>query len=150
MNIVIQHYNINEGLSQILKKVKEWLPSIELIVLFQHPNPSEKSIVRNFLIKGIMECLEMCFMEIVVSIHFVYNWHSKKDCWDVNELKTIIMRNCNINLLGCLTFSNDRSITIEETSLVNHPLQGVVDCRGWARMKIGKEQTFCVTKRSIF
>ncbi len=44
-NVIIQHYNINEGLSHILKKIRERLPSIELIVLFQHPNPSANSIV---------------------------------------------------------------------------------------------------------
>ena len=66
---------MNEGLSHIYSN----LPTVELIVLFQHPNPSEKRIVCNVLIKGIMECLEMCFMEIVASVHFVYDWHPNKN-----------------------------------------------------------------------
>jgi hypothetical protein len=44
-NVIIQHYNINKGLSHILKKIRERLPSIELILLFQHSNPSANSIV---------------------------------------------------------------------------------------------------------
>ncbi len=38
--------------------------SVKLIVLFQHPNPSEKGIVWDVLIRSIIDCLEMCFMEI--------------------------------------------------------------------------------------
>jgi hypothetical protein len=91
-------------LSHILKKIREMLPSIELIVLFQHPNPSANSIVRNNLITGIMECMEMCFMEIVSSVHLVCDWHSKRNCWDMNELKSIIMQKGDINLLLCLVF----------------------------------------------
>jgi hypothetical protein len=94
-----------------------------------------------------MECLEMCIMEIVASVHFVYSWHPNKISWNVNELKTLIMDNSNIKLLECLDFSNNnRSITIQDSSLVDHPLQGVVECRGWARMKWGDEHTFGVTK----
>jgi hypothetical protein len=93
-----------------------------------------------------MECLEMCYMEKVASVHFVYNWHTNKNCWNVNEFRTLIMDNSNIKLLGCLNISDYRSITIQDSSLVNHPLQGVVECRGWAQMKRGDEQTFGVTK----
>jgi hypothetical protein len=139
---------MNEGLSPIFSKIREKLSCIEFIVLFQHTNPSEKRLICNILIKGIMECLEMCVMEIVAGVCFVYDWHSKKNCWNVNELKTLIMDYKNINLLGCLSFLEDRSITIQNTSLVNHPLQGVVERWGWARMKRGNEQTFCVTKAS--
>jgi hypothetical protein len=85
-------------------------------------------------------------MRIVGSVHFVYNWHPNKNCWNVNELKTIIMDNSNIKLLGCLNFSDNRSITIQDSSLVDHPLQGVVEQQGWAQMKRGDEQTFCVTQ----
>ncbi len=122
------------------------MTTVELIVLFQYPNASEKRIVCNVLIKGIMECLEMCFMEIVVSVHFVYNWHPNQNCWNVNEFKTLIMDSRNIKLLGCLNISNDRSITIQDSSLVDHPLQGVVECHGWAQMKRGDEQAFGMTK----
>ncbi len=85
-------------------------------------------------------------MEIVMSIHFVYNWHPNKNCWNVNKLKTHIMDNSNIKLLGCLTISDDRSISIQDSSLVNHSLQGVVECHRWAQVKRGDEQTFGVTK----
>jgi hypothetical protein len=74
-----------------------------------------------------MECLEMCFMEIVASVHVVYDWHPNKNCLNVNELKTLIMDNSNINLLGYLNISNDRNITIQDSLLVNHPLQRVVE-----------------------
>jgi hypothetical protein len=94
-----------------------------------------------------MECMEMCFIEIVSSVHFVYDWHSNRNCWDINELKSIIMQKGDINLLLCLSFSNDRSITIQETTLVDHPTQGLVKHRGWAQMKLGDERTFCVKKR---
>jgi hypothetical protein len=127
-NVILQHYNMNEGLSHILTQIREKLPTVELIVLFQHPNPSEKRIFWDVLITGIMECLEMCFMTIVESFHFVYDWHLNKNSWNVNELKTIIMDNSNIKLLECLNFSGNRSITIQDSSLVNHPLQGVVEC----------------------
>jgi hypothetical protein len=112
---------MNEGLSHILTQIQEKMPTVELIVLFQHPNPIEKRIFCNVLIKGIMECLEMCIMEIVGSVHFVYNWHPNKNSWKVNELKTLIMDNSNIKLLECLNFSDDRSITIQDSSLVNYP-----------------------------
>ncbi len=108
-NVILQRYNMNEGLIHILTQICEKLSTLELIVLFQHPNLSEKRIVCDVLIKGIMECLKMCFMEIVASVHFVYNWHPRKNCWNVNELKTLILDNSNIKLLRCLTFSNDRS-----------------------------------------
>ncbi len=109
-NVIIQHYNKNEGLSPILSKIREKLPCVELIVLFQHPKPSEKRLICNVLIKVIMECLEICVMEIVAGVQFVYDWHSKKNCWNVNELKTLILDYGNINLLGCLSFLEDRSI----------------------------------------
>jgi hypothetical protein len=54
-----------------------------------------------------MECLEMCFMEIVASVHFVYDWHLNKKCWNINEVKTLIMDNSNIKLLGCLNILKD-------------------------------------------
>jgi hypothetical protein len=117
-NVILQHYNMNEGLSHILTQIQEKLHTVELIVLFQHQNPSEKRIVCNVLIKGIMEC---CFMEIVASVHFVYDWHPKKNCWNVNELKTLIMDNSNNKLLGCPNFSDDKSITIQDSSLDDHP-----------------------------
>jgi hypothetical protein len=145
-NIILQHYNMNEGLLHILTQIQEKLPIIELTVLFQHPNPSEKRIVCNVLITGIMECLQMCFMTIVGSVHFVYDWHPNKNCWNVNELKTIIIDNSNIKLLGCLDFSDNISITIQDSSLVDRPLQGDMESQGWAQMKRGDEQTFCVTK----
>ena len=85
-------------------------------------------------------------MKIVASVHFVFDWHPNKNCWNINELKTLIMDNSNPNILGYLNISNDRSITIQDSSLVNHPLQGVVECRGWAQMKRGDEQTFGVSK----
>jgi hypothetical protein len=44
-NIILQHYNMNKGLSTILTQIQEKLTTVELIVLFQHPNPSEKRIV---------------------------------------------------------------------------------------------------------
>jgi hypothetical protein len=91
---------MNDGLSHILTQIREKLPTVELIVLFQHLSPSEKKIVCNVLIKGIMEYLEMCFMKIVGSVHFGYNWHPNKNCWNVNELKTIIMDNSNIKYWG--------------------------------------------------
>jgi hypothetical protein len=94
---------MNEGLSHRLTQIQEKMSIIELTVLFQHPNPSEKKIVCNILKADIMECLEMCFMTIVGSVHFVYDWHPNKNHWNVNELKTIIMDNSNIKLLGCLT-----------------------------------------------
>jgi hypothetical protein len=77
-NVILQHYNMNEGLSHILTQIQEKLPTVELIVLFQHPNPSEKRIVCDVLIKGIMECLEMCVMKIVASVHFVNDWHPRR------------------------------------------------------------------------
>jgi hypothetical protein len=40
-----------------------------------------------------MDCLEMCFKEIVASVHFVYDWHPNTNCWNINELKTLIMDN---------------------------------------------------------
>jgi hypothetical protein len=90
----------------------------------------------------------MCFIEIVSSVHFVYDWHSNRNCWDINELKSIIMQKGDINLLLYLSFSNDRSITIREPTLVDHPTQGLVKHRGgWAQMKLGDERTFCVKKR---
>jgi hypothetical protein len=145
-NIILQQYNMIEGLSHILTQIQDKLTTVELLVLFQHTNPSEKRIVCDVSIKGIMECLEMCFMEIVASVHFVYDWHPNKNCWKVNELKTLIMDNSNIKLLGCMNFSRNRSITIHDSSLVDHPLQGVVERHGWAQMKRGDEQTFGVTK----
>ncbi len=129
-NVILHHYNMNEGLSHILTQIKEKMPTIELIVLFQHPNSSEKRIVHDVLIKGIIECLEMCIMEIVASVHFVYDWQPNKNSWNDNELKTLIMDNSNIKLLECLNFFNNRSITVQDSSLFDHPLQGVVECRG--------------------
>jgi hypothetical protein len=82
----------------------------------------------------------------MASVHFVYDLHPKKNCWNANELKSLIMDNSINKLLGCLNFSNNRSITIQESSLVDHPLQGVVECCRWAQMKRGDEQTFGVTK----
>ena len=76
-------------------------------------------------------------MEILASIHFVYNWHPNKNSWNINELKTLIMDNSNPNILGYLNISNDRSITIQDSSLVDHPLQGEVERRGWSQMKRG-------------
>jgi hypothetical protein len=64
-----------------------------------------------------MECLGMCFMEIVASVHFVYAWHPNKNCWNINELKTLIMVNSNPNILGYLNISDNKSITIQDSSL---------------------------------
>jgi hypothetical protein len=137
---------MNEGLSKIVTQIQEKLTTVELIVLFQHPNPSEKRIVQDVLIRGIMDCLEMCFMEIVASVHFVYYWQPDKNCWNIHELKTLIMDNSNPNILGYLKISEDRSITIQDSSLVGHSLQGEVERRGWSQMKRGDEQTSGVTK----
>ena len=93
-----------------------------------------------------MDCLKMCFMEIVASVHFVYDWHPNTNCWNIIELKTLIMDNSNPNILGYLNISDNRSITIQDSSLVNHPLQGVKECCGWLQMKRGDEQTFGVTR----
>ena len=93
-----------------------------------------------------MDCLEMCFMETVASVHFVYDWHPNKNCWNINELNALILDSSNPNILGYLNISNDRSDTIQDSSLVDHPLQGVEERCGWSRMKWGDEQTFGVTK----
>jgi hypothetical protein len=82
--------------------------------------------------------------------HFVYDWHPNKNCWNINLLKTFIMNNSNPIILGYLSTSDDRSIAIQDTSLVFHPLQGVVECRVWSQMKRGDEQTFGVTKNIVY
>jgi hypothetical protein len=74
-------------------------------------------------------------MDIVASVHFVYGWHPNKNFLNINELKTFIMDNSNPNILGYLNIFDNRSITIQDSSLVNHPLQRLVGCRVWSQMK---------------
>jgi hypothetical protein len=41
-NTILLHYTMNKGLSNIVTQIQEKLTAVKLIVLFQHPNPSEK------------------------------------------------------------------------------------------------------------
>jgi hypothetical protein len=59
---------MNEGLSNIVTQIQKKLTTVELIVLFQHHNPSEKRIVQDVLIRGIMKCLGMSYMEKVTRV----------------------------------------------------------------------------------
>jgi hypothetical protein len=47
-NIILQRY-MNKGLQNIVTQIREKLTTVELIVLFQHPNPSEKGLFKMFL-----------------------------------------------------------------------------------------------------
>ncbi len=101
-NVIVQHYNIKEGLLFLLHKIHRHIPSsLEIVVLFQHPSPRNDPVVRDVLIQGAMNCCEMCIRKIVSSIHFVYDWHTNRNCWGRNELKTLIMHqiSCRSQLL---------------------------------------------------
>ena len=93
-----------------------------------------------------MNCCEMCIRKIVSSINFVYDWHPNRNCWERNELKTLIMRQIYWSQLLELHFTKDTSISIGNTSLVDHPIQGIVPRRGWALMKQGDKRSFSVYK----
>ncbi len=155
-NDILQHYNMNDWLSHILTQTQEKLPTIELIVLFQHPH--EKRIVCNDLITVIKECLEMCFMTIIGSVHFVYGWYPNKNCWNVNELKTIIMDNSNINfgmseLLWRQKYCNSRLFTGQSSSTRSSgmPRMGTNEERWLANYLCDKEyRTLWLTKNMHF
>ncbi len=65
-NVIVQHYNIKEGLLFLLHKIHRHIPSsVEIVVLFQHPSPRNNPVVRDVLIQGAMSCYKMCIRKIV-------------------------------------------------------------------------------------
>ena len=148
-NVIVQHYNIKEGLSFLLHKIHRHIPSsVEMVVLFQHPSPRNDPVVRDVLIQGAMNCCKICIKKIMSSIHFVYDWHTNKNCGERNKLKTLIMHEISWSQLLELHFTKDTSISIGNTSLVDHPIQGIVPHRGWALMKKGDKRSFSVYKNT--
>ena len=148
-NVIVQHYIIKEGLLFLLHKIHRHIPSsVEIVVLFQHPSPRIDPVVRDVLIQGAMNCCKMCIRKIVSSIHFVYDWHTNRNCWERNELKALIMPQISCSQLLELHFTKNTSISIGNTTLVDHPIQGIVPHRGWALMKQGDERSFSVYKNT--
>ncbi len=96
-NIILQHYNMKEGLAQLITTIHTKIPSVDLIILFQHPPPSIDPLVRDILIEGTMECMSMCMMDIVSSVHFVYDWYPNRNCWNMNELKSLVIRESSLS-----------------------------------------------------
>lgn len=144
-NLILQHYDMNDGLSALLSSVHIWLPWLELKVIFQHPSPSIDPRYRNALTRQISECMSLCAEDIVASVHFVYDWHRDRNCWKKNELQKIIIEECGSSMIY-FTTTADRCISIDETLMVHHPIHGIVPRRGWALLKRGEERSFSVLK----
>ncbi len=51
-NLILQHYNMKEGLAQLIMTIHTKMPSVHLIALFQHPSPSIDPLVRDVLMEG--------------------------------------------------------------------------------------------------
>jgi hypothetical protein len=109
-NLILQHYNMKEGLAQLTTKIQIQIPSVNLIALFQHPSPSIDPVVRDVLIGGTMECMSMCIMDIVSSFHFVYIRHSNRNIWNINELESLIIQESSLSHLLALTFRDNIKI----------------------------------------
>jgi hypothetical protein len=67
-NLILQHYNMKEGLAQLITTIHTKIPSVDLIVLFQHPSPSIDPVVRDVVIGGTMECMSMCMIKCPLHI----------------------------------------------------------------------------------
>ncbi len=131
-NLILQHYNMKEGLAELILSIHRQITGLDLIVIFQHPSPSNNPVLHDVLIEGTLECMSMCAMNIVTSLHFIYNWHLNRKCWKKNELKELIIQECSSSLLSSLSIISDRCISIDDTLLVDQPLHRIVPHKGWA------------------
>jgi hypothetical protein len=148
-NLILQHYNIKEGLIQLSTTIHTKIPSVDLVVIFQHPSLSIDPVVRDALIGRTMWCMSMCMIDIVSNVHFIYDWHSNRNCWNINELKSLVIQESNSSHLLALTYTEDIKISIDDTLLADHPIIGIASCRGGALMKKGHERSFSVYNKNI-
>jgi hypothetical protein len=148
-NMIIQHYNMKEGFHHLVSTIRSYT-RLPIVILFQHPSPSTQVGLHEVMIKAALECMYLISINVVTSIHFVYDWTTVvgKTCWQKDELRDLLIKECYVSpsLLTSLTLTKDRKISIGKTSIIIHPVYGVTKRYGWAQMKSGKERAFSVLK----
>ncbi len=148
-NMIIQHYNMKEGFHHLVSTIRSYT-RLPIVILFQHPSPSTQVGLCEVMIKAALECMYLISINVVTSIHFVYDWTTivGKTCWQKNELRHLLIKECYLSpsLVTSLTLTKDRKISFGKTSIMIHPVYGVTKRYGWAQMKSGKERAFSVLK----
>lgn len=72
--IVLGQYETkNGGIIKLLKSIKR-VANLPVQILFQHPSPSKANENRRVLQDTILECIEAQRVQLVESIHFVYDY----------------------------------------------------------------------------
>lgn len=139
---ILAEFNYRQGTKKLLETLSK-VTKKNLKVLLQHPSPSPAGIKDlSAACSDIMECLST---GIVSSICFVYDFDPKpeKNCWtkeallSLCEIDQLDVSSCFVSDLKCISRKGDTQ--------VNHPLFGMTERFGWARMKNSDEMTFSIS-----
>ena len=80
-----------KGLYQIVSRLKDEYPSLNIQILFQHPNPSLTLTYGN---PGFF-CVQALKNKIIEDIHFVYDMKKGSNCCSKQKLLDMFL--CNVN-----------------------------------------------------
>ncbi len=147
-NLIYYHHNMNDHLKELLYQVQQ-ATRLPLVVLFQHPSPSNDSKSRGNLFGAIDACIKSLLSGVIVGIHFIFdcrpNYLSSGKCWNKMELECHIRSTYQSELMQ-FTCKETKKICEYGETMIEHPTFGFVERKGWALMKKGEEYCFCISK----
>ena len=140
-NVIFHHFDMTDGLYRIMKMIRIWT-SIPIVVLFQHPSPSSDAGSRLSLASAGADCIRALHADIVDSVHFVYDYHTTKNCWNEVDLKSMVLSMVDPAVLSLTSIGDATCICESSDNKYTHPVFGTVFRTGWAQMKRAKEMAF--------
>ena len=146
-NNLFHHFDMGKNLLELITNIRAAC-LLPIDILFQHPSPSLDTKSRNVIACAATDCMSALMSEIISSVHFVFDQHETGTSWTYESLRhCCFSRNKAKQMKNSLLVSNVSCIANDDDLSVNHPLFGIVQKGGWAKMKRGKEMTYFITKR---
>jgi hypothetical protein len=119
---------------------------LPVLVLFQHPSPTKDKRARDVLASASADYLKGLLDKSIEGVYYVYNSHTStfKNSWKYNELKELILSKCSRTVHLPLVVGPPSAVSQLDEKSVLHPIVGLIDRSGWAKMKKGVETSFQV------
>jgi hypothetical protein len=130
--VILAHFDMSKRLLQLLQLIKQ-KTEMDIVVLFQHPNPSKDDNSRNTIAKAGFDCVCALQTRIISSVYLVFDYHPTKTRWTQDSLQQAFIPPSQ-GVTGVFV-SALKVIACENSSRVAHPLFGDTPRLGWSKLK---------------
>lgn len=142
-NLLFQKFDMGKGLLTYIRKLYA-ATDVPIVLLFQHPSPSANSKNTNSFATATNDCALALSLGLIKSVFFVFDHHKTKNCWTGKSIQALCKSKWSSTLKSSVKMSPVTCICEQDQIQVNHPVFGIVQRAGWAKMKAGQELSFCM------